>query len=643
MSAGGGTGRRGAWAAGLFAACVLLLWIASPAGLRDVLRERAVDLLPAPGLAAPEVVVVDIDRDALARFGSWPWSRERLAALLEGIAAARPAAVALDILLAEPDRLSPAALSRQLGAATGRAEITALAATLADGDARLAAAIRAVPVALGFVFEPRAVADALPAVPVLVQGEVRLPGLWGAAGLRGPAPLLSEAATGFGLLALDADADGRIRRVPLVTLVAATPRPGLAVEALRLAEGAGALVLAADPLRLLVGRHDIRLDGSAMLRLPRGDPAAWAARTVPAAALADDPAAAARLAGRIVLVGASAPELGGLRQAAGGLPSPSVQLQADAVAAMLRGQVLVRPVALAWAETAAAALLAALALLTGLLLRPRRAAALAAVAVLGWIALAVLARWAGLVLDPAGPLLVAMSAYAAASVAAFAATEARARALRARFEQRLAPAVVRRIATAPELLRLGGETREITALFTDIEGFTAMTERAAPEDLVALLDAYLDALTRIVVAHGGMVEKIVGDALHVVFNAPLDLPDHPRAALDCARALLAEAEAQRAAPLGARLGLGRTRIGIETGPAVVGDVGGAGRLDYTAHGNVMNTAARLEAANKELGSAICIGPVAAGRIGREGLKPLGTLAVRGRAAPLAVYTLPDSA
>ncbi|HYF06628.1 MAG TPA: adenylate/guanylate cyclase domain-containing protein [Acetobacteraceae bacterium] len=198
---------------------------------------------------------------------------------------------------------------------------------------------------------------------------------------------------------------------------------------------------------------------------------------------------------------------------------------------------------------------------------------------------------------------------------------------------------MRRIAAAPELLRLQGETREITALLADIEGFTAMTERSAPEDLVALRDGYLDGMTRIAVAHGGMVEKIVGDALHVVFNAPLGLPNHPRVALDCALALLSEAEAQRTTPLGARLRLGRTRIGIETGPAVVGDVGGAGRLDYTAHGTVMNTAARLEAANKEIGSAICIGPVAAARIGHERLKRLGTIPVRGRAEPLDVYTV----
>ncbi len=636
-------GRRGAWAASLAVALILLVWVGSPAGLRDVLRERAVDLLRPPAAEAPEVVVVDIDRDALARFGPWPWSRERMADLLGIVVAAHPAAVAVDILLSEPDRLSPAALARQLGAATGRADIAAMAGTLGDGDARLAAAIRDGPVSLGFVLEPRGGGDYLPAAPVLVQGDVQLPDLWTAPGLEGPPGALAEAASGLGLLALDADPDGRIRRVPLLALAAGTVRPGLAVEALRLAEGAGALVLAANPTRLMIGAHEVRLDESATLRLSPADPARWTARTVKAADLIDHPGARARLGGRIVLVGGSAPELGGLRPAAGGILAPSVQLQADAIAAMLRGPAPVRPASLGHVETAAAGLLAAGALLAGLALRPRHAAPLVAAAICAWVVLASAADSAGLLVDPAGPPLMAMLGYAFGSIAAFGATEARARALRARFEQRLAPAVVRRIAAAPDSLRLQGEAREITALFTDIEGFTAMTERSAPEELVALLDAYLDALTRVAVAHGGMVEKIVGDALHVVFNAPLDLPDHPRVAHDCALALLSAAEAQRSTPLGMKLGLGRTRIGIETGPAVVGDVGGTGRLDYTAHGTVMNTAARLEAANKELGSAICIGPVAAGRIGHDRLKPLGSLVVRGRAEALEVYTVRDGA
>ncbi|MEQ1956815.1 adenylate/guanylate cyclase domain-containing protein [Mesorhizobium sp. CN2-181] len=191
------------------------------------------------------------------------------------------------------------------------------------------------------------------------------------------------------------------------------------------------------------------------------------------------------------------------------------------------------------------------------------------------------------------------------------------------------------------LVRLEGEAREITALFTDIEDFTAMTERSEARKLVALLDDYLDEVTRTVLAHGGMVEKIVGDGVHAIFNAPLDLPEHPRHAFECAIAILAISEDVRSRPLARELGLGRTRIGIETGPVIVGDVGGGRKLDYTAHGTAMNTAARLEAANKALGSSICIGPNAAERLDPKCLHSLGAIALRGRSGLVEVFTTRD--
>jgi adenylate cyclase len=628
--------RYAALGAAIAAALLLASWLASPGSVREVLRERAADLLHAAPAPSDAVVVVDIDRAALDALGPWPWSRATLARLVEAVAMARPAAIALDILLAEPDRLSPAVAARRLAELTGREEFVALAATLEDGDASLADAMERAPVALGFVLEPRVGAELPPAAPVLVAGEVRLPGIWAAPGLSGPVRRLAAAADGLGLLAIDADPDGRVRRVPLLALVGNDAHAGLAAEAVRLRERAEAILVAADPPRLVLGEVAVRLDGSAALRLPAGGEAP----SLSAAALLDAPEAQApRLAGRIVMIGGSAPELGGLRPAARGAAVASVQLQAVAVAALLSGGGPVRPDWLTPAEGVGAALLALLAAAAALLLRPWRAALLVLLLAGGWTVAAALLLPRGLLLDPAGPPVVLLATYAIAALLAFIATEGRARALRARFEQRLPPDVVGRLAATPALTRLPGETREITALFTDLEGFTAMTERAAPDDLVAFLDAYLDAVTHAVLAHGGTVEKIVGDAVHAVFNAPLDLPDHPRRALDCARAILVAAEAVRAAPLGRRLRAGRTRIGIETGRAVVGDVGGAGRLDYTAHGNVMNTAARLEAANKDLGTAVLIGPEAAARLGPASLRALGPQALRGRTDALEVYTV----
>jgi adenylate cyclase len=196
---------------------------------------------------------------------------------------------------------------------------------------------------------------------------------------------------------------------------------------------------------------------------------------------------------------------------------------------------------------------------------------------------------------------------------------------------------VRRIVDQPTLLKLTGERREVTSLFTDVEGFTALTHRADAEELVTVLDHYFEGITKLVVEHGGMVDKIVGDAVHAIFNAPLDLADHPRRAVECAVAIRSWAAAYRALPAPAAIGFGRTRIGIETGQAVVGDVGLSSKLDYTAHGDAVNAAARLEAANKEFGSAICVGPTAAARCPPEIFRPLGTIAVRGRTDPMAVF------
>ncbi len=259
---------------------------------------------------------------------------------------------------------------------------------------------------------------------------------------------------------------------------------------------------------------------------------------------------------------------------------------------------------------------------------------------IGWSGgtLAVTSRF-DLLIDPLGPPAVALVGFIVSMLCRFTRDEWRARMLRLSFEQHLAPEVVRRIAADPGAVRLRGELREITALFTDIEGFTSMTERAEPVDLVALLDAYFEATTRVITDHGGMIDKIVGDAIHAIFNAPFSLEDHPRRAVESAQAVLEVSEAMRASPLGQRLLLGRTRVGIETGMAIVGDVGGGRKLDYTAHGNAMNAAARLEAANKDFGSSICIGPGTAARLDPATLRPIGTMVPRGQSREVTVFTL----
>jgi adenylate cyclase len=595
----------------------LSIWCLAPNAVRSVVRERAFDhLLPLlfrPAATRPEVMIVDIDRAALARFGRWPWPREQLARVVDAVAKARPAAIGIDILLAGPDRFS------------------------VEGDAILAQALAAAPAVLGFVLETTGTGQELPDTPVLSRGPLQLPGLWRAPAIVGPTQTLADAAVGFGALVSAADADGPIRRVPLLVMTGNVIRPGLAVETVLRARDGGTLLIDADGI-LRIADFAVPLGLDAQLRLPN-PPLYWASRTIPVTKLLDEPALATSLSRCIVLIGGTAPELGGLRVTPASPATPSVWLQAETIATILRGGIAYRPYWANAVELAVSIALGGLGLRLAVRRRPALSAGLMLLIVVGWIcATAVAAFDLHLLVDPAGPAALAVITFVAAALTRFIRDEWRARQLRLSFEQHLAPEVVRRIAADPAALRLRGEMREITALFTDIESFTSMTERAEPADLVALLDAYFEATTRVVTDHGGMIDKIVGDAIHAIFNAPFALDDHPSRAVACALTLLEVSETVRRTPLGQRLVLGRTRIGIETGPAIVGDVGGSRKLDYTAHGNAMNAAARYEAANKQFGTSICIGPGTAARLDPASLRPIGALTPRGQSQEVMIYT-----
>ncbi len=596
----------------------LMAWLLAPDTFRNMPRERLFDrILPMllhPGSHPPGIMIIDIDRRTLADVGAWPWPRALLANLVETAASGHPAVIALDLFLAGNNRWTP------------------------DGDKRLAAALALAPSVLGFVLETRKLDNSLPTTPVLSRQPISLPGLWRAPGIGVPAAPLVDAAAGFGALVMAADTDGPIRRVPLLVATDGVVRPGLAAEAVLIANE-GATLLIQPNATLQIANHAIPLGDDAQLRLP-GPSRDWSDHTVPAVTLLNGSTPHDSLRDKIILIGSSAPELGGLRESAASLTTPSVWLQAEAIATMLQGTIAFRPNSATKVELAAVLALGPLALLLGLCLVPSLATGLTLLLCAAWSGAALTAIGGfHLLLDPLGPSAVALIGFIAAMLSRFARDEWRARMLRLSFEQHLAPDVVRRIAADPGAIRLRGEMREITALFTDVEGFTSMTERAEPTELVALLDTYFEATTRIITDHGGMIDKIVGDAIHAIFNAPFTLEDHPRRAVESALALLNASETIRSSPLGQKLQLGRTRIGIETGLAIVGDVGGGRKLDYTAHGDAVNAAARLEAANKEFGSSICIGPGTAGHLDPAMLRPIGTLVPRGQSREVIVYTI----
>jgi adenylate cyclase len=614
-------------AAGIAAVVACLAF--DPTETVELLRARLYDrLLAAVAPARPgeaRVVVVDIDSASLERWGAWPWRRERIARLIEAARAAGAAAIGVDILFATPDSQSPAALARMLAETTGDLRAQQIGEGLADDDARLAEALKAGGVALGFALDPDGGGDA-PTTPTLVRAAIDLGGVWSGDG--GVYPLASLAkVSALGLSSLPGDADGVVRRAPLFASIGGVLKPGLALETLRLALGGSAYVLEASPARATSGKISVHLSPDGMLRLA---PAPQGVETVSAAAALHQ-GGAPNLNGAVVFIGASAPEAGGLRATGDDPLTASVTIQARAARQILVGfapsEIDPR---MAWSLGAVLG-----AILVGLaIFAPAPVAyAAAAIALAAPFPAALWAASAAKLFDPVEASAPALAGFAAAAAVMGAAARRRARRLRTRFERHLAPSVIQRIVANEDEPKLGGERREITALFTDIEGFTGMVARAEPEALVAALDGYFEGITRIGLAHGGMIDKFVGDAAHIFFNMPFDLADHPTKALDCAIEMVRWTLAYQREPGPAALGFGRTRIGIESGPALVGDVGGGGKLDYTAHGETVNAAARLEQANKITGSAICVGPGAAARIAPEKLRPVGALELRGFSAP----------
>ncbi|MGI9482862.1 MAG: response regulator [Hyphomicrobiales bacterium] len=207
----------------------------------------------------------------------------------------------------------------------------------------------------------------------------------------------------------------------------------------------------------------------------------------------------------------------------------------------------------------------------------------------------------------------------------------------AAFERYFSPSVAEALRNDPEFNARQGERRFMTFLFTDLAGFTSFVEATAPDVVMAILNKYLDEVSRIVFKHDGTIMKIVGDAVHVMFGAPLEHDDDAARAVDCALEIDAFAEKFRERLAGEGTDFGATRIGVNSGDAIVGNFGGGAFFDYTAHGEAINIAARLEAANKQIGSRICVSENTVSRIPGFSGRPIGKLLPRGMTEHIMTY------
>jgi adenylate cyclase len=587
------------------------------------------------------VRIIDIDEESLAKVGQWPWPRSRIAELVERLRKAGVAAVGFDVLFAEPDRTSPKAMLNIWNLPpSARHSI----AGLPDHDDLLAAALEPGGVVLGLSVERQGTGQDLPAQKYryVSMGESALPFAHAFSRAVPSLPLLGAAAAGNGVLTFVPDNDGVVRRVPLLLRLGDTLVPSLVAEVLRVGQGAQNYMLRTSGTPG-VGMTEVKIGQFAVPTTAAGE--AWVhftgpvkERTIPAWKILAGEIPDAELQGNLLLVGASAQGLMDLRFSPLGGVMPGVEAHAQLLEQVLTDSYLYRP---AWANSIEALTivigglaLGTLALVTGALV-----SAIVTLLVIGGVI------WAGwlafidhrLLLDPVTPALGIFIAFSLSSVMHHLSTERRQRFVREAFSRYVSPNLVSYIVEHPDQLELGGKRQECSFVFTDLAGFTSLMEKIDPGEVIALLNAYLDQMISIAFSFNGTLERIIGDAVVIMFSAPVQQPDHRQRALNCAIAMQRFAS-RYADDIRARgLAFGQTRIGVHSGTVIVGNFGGSHMFDYRALGDTINTASRLESVNKHLGTRMCVSENTLSGCAGVVTRPVGRLVLKGKTEPLMVY------
>ena len=596
------------------------------------------------------VRVIDIDDASLAQLGQWPWPRTRLAAMIDRLRDAGAATIALDIVLAEPDRFSAGELAQQLRDVPALQPLLEQAAKLPSNDSDLAAALDKASVVAGISGESVETHRSLPPAKAgfAVAGDD--PKLF-VPSFPGGTPslaMLSATAKGIGAVNWLPEHDQIVRRVPLIISIGGTLYPSLAIEQLRLAEKASTLFVRSsagsgiEAFGQQTGLDSLRV-GEKILSSD-GDGQMWLhfspfdrARYIPAHELLAGHVSAQELAGRHIVIGSSATGLLDLRATPLDPSVPGVEIHAQALEQMLDGGSLTRP---AWAEGAELLLIVLGGGLIAWLLQRSQPIAAAAV---GSAALAIVTAGSwfafsghGVLLDPVYPAITLALLYMTGSLFNYMQAETERARVRSAFSHYLSPALVEQLAADPGKLKLGGETRDITMLIADVRGFSRLSEGMDAGEVIAFVNRLFSPLTDIILDERGTIDKFMGDAVMAFWNAPLADPEHGsqalRAALrmmtrlgDLNREWAAEAALDGKPHQAVRIG-----IGINTGPCSVGNIGSPQRVNYSILGDPVNTASRLEEATKIYGAAILCGAETAKYAPGFAFLEIGTQTLRGK-------------
>ncbi len=650
----------------VLAVALALRWIDPPAlsELRALVFDQYQRLAPREYQQVP-VKIVDIDDESLARAGQWPWPRSTVAQLLAKLREQGAAVVALDIIFSEPDRTAPARVLPGWGLLSNDELAQALTQRVIDPDEALAQEMANGRVVLGAVLtnqpsKPRVKKGGFAALGVNPRKNVHQ-----FAGALPAIPILREAAAGNGAINPILDGDAVVRRVPMILEAGddadSDLYPSLVAEALRVATGTSTYIVKSTGSQsytfggftsilrrdtgvaeIGIGPIHVRTDPSAAIWLydtghrPERFISAWKV-------LAGQ---AEGIEGALVFVGTSAPGLLDIRATPLEVGIPGVEIHAQIAEQILTGDLIERPL---WADDVEFLVLLVLGGSMVLLL-PRLGAVGCAIFGGTSVIVAVAFGWRafidlGWLIDPIYPSSGALAVFVTAILLSFRRSDVERKRVREMFSTYLSPAMVKRLVANPKLVRLGGEVRNLTIMFCDIRDFTTISERMEATALTALLNDFLTPMSEAVMENEGTIDKYIGDSIMAFWNAPLDDPDHAshacKATLEMRRRLsvLNRNLAERAQAAGQSFSPIMIGIGLNSGEALVGNLGARQRLNYSVIGDNVNLASRIEGVSKNFGLDILIGEHTREAVPEFAAIPIGDIFVKGKTMPARLYAL----
>ena len=602
---------------------------------------------------ARPVTIIDIDEPSLKKLGQWPWPRTYIADMVINLANLGAAAIAFDVVFSEPDRLNPdvaAKTMRYLDELT-RSRLR----ELPSNDQALADAIRRARVVLGETGLPSAVSDIdneLPFTGFASLGEKGStePRIYEFPGLLRNVPTLEKVAAGRGLVTIVPERDGIVRRVPLMLWAQGHLMPSLNLEMLRVITGTPTILTKYDRSgvkSIALRGLEIPTDknGQFWVHFARLDPSIY----VSAASLIDGTAPVEKIRNKLVLIGTSAATLNDLKTTPVSNVMPGVEIHAQVLEAALARAVLAQPSYGIAIEFLGALIFGLLVIIFAPNFGPVTLVGVGALFASILVGMSLyFFKEHRLLIDFTYPLLSTTAIYLTLIFASFVREQAQRRQIRSAFGQYISPALVEQLVQSPEKLKLGGEEREMTIMFSDVRGFTSISEtyKHDPQGLTELMNRFLTPLTDAILARKGTIDKYMGDAIMAFWNAPLDDKEHQINACNAALDMLEkidglnkerEVEAQHGGHVYIPINVG---IGLNTGVCVVGNMGSNLRKDYSVLGDSVNLASRLEGQSKEYGFPIIAGSkTALAAKDKFAILELDFIMVKGKKEPEVIYAI----